>query len=358
MSAITPTTNTPFSTGQLVMVEPVSFTGTGAEYFRIWITNTFLSIITLGIYSAWAKVRRTRYFYGNTRLAGASFDYHGEPKAILKGRAMALVLLIAYQVFSEMQGLLAGALALLLIAALPWLIWRSLQFRLYNTSYRGIRFGFGGSAAGAYIAYMMWPALASLTALLLAPMAHQRIKRFQHNGSRYGTSRFSFDASVGRFYWLYLKAFLVFVAGGIVLGLLFGNLLAAFYRHSGAQAESFRGALVFMAGVYAWGMLMYPVFNAMLQNLVWNHTAIGPHRFESRVAPGGVAFIALTNLLAIICTLGLYMPFAKMRLMKYQLESVALLVDGSLDDFFADAQTQAGATGEGVADLLDFDLSL
>lgn len=357
MSAITPASSTPFSTGQLVMVEPVSFTGTGTEYFRIWITNTFLSIITLGIYSAWAKVRRTRYFYGNTRLAGASFDYHGEPKAILKGRAVAVVLLVAYQVFSEMQGVLAGALALLLIAALPWMIWRSLQFKLYNTSYRGIRFGFGGSTSGAYIAYLLWPAIASLTVFLLAPMAHQRIKRFQHNESRYGASRFSFNARVGRFYLLYLKAFLVFVAGGVVLGLLFGSMLAAFAKR-GVQAEAYRGALVFLAAFYVWAMLLYPVFNAMLQNLVWNHTAIGPHRFESRVAPARVAFIALTNLLAILCTLGLYMPFATIRMMKYRLESVALLVDGSLDDFVADAQARASATGEGVADLLDLDLSL
>ncbi len=38
------------------------FTGEGSEYFRIWIVNVFLSVITLGIYSAWAKVRRMRYF--------------------------------------------------------------------------------------------------------------------------------------------------------------------------------------------------------------------------------------------------------------------------------------------------------
>ena len=358
MTAILPAAGTSFPDGHLVMVEPVSFTGTGAEYFRIWITNTFLSIITLGIYSAWAKVRRTRYFYGNTRLAGASFDYHGEPKAILKGRAAALLLLIAYQVFSQMQGLLAGALALLLIAALPWLVWRSLQFRLYNTSYRGIRFGFGGSASGAYIAYLVWPAISSLTALLLAPMAHQRIRRFQHGQSRYGASRFSFDAGVGRFYLLYLKTFLVFAAGCIVLALLLNSLLSAYLVRSGAPAQAYRGGLVFFAAFVVWAMLMYPVFGAMLQNLVWNHTAIGPHRFESRVAPGRVAFIAATNLLAIVCTLGLYLPFATMRMMKYRLESVALLVDGSLDDFVADAQARAGATGEGVADLLDFDLSL
>ncbi len=38
------------------------FTGDGREYFRIWIVNVSLTVITLGIYSAWAKVRRMRYF--------------------------------------------------------------------------------------------------------------------------------------------------------------------------------------------------------------------------------------------------------------------------------------------------------
>jgi uncharacterized membrane protein YjgN (DUF898 family) len=38
-----------------------------------------LTIVTIGIYSAWAKVRRLRYFYGNTFLAGSSFDYHAKP---------------------------------------------------------------------------------------------------------------------------------------------------------------------------------------------------------------------------------------------------------------------------------------
>jgi hypothetical protein len=46
------------------------FTGTAGEYFRIWIVNLALTILTLGIYSAWAKVRKRRYFYAHTRIAG------------------------------------------------------------------------------------------------------------------------------------------------------------------------------------------------------------------------------------------------------------------------------------------------
>ncbi|MFP5306510.1 MAG: DUF898 family protein, partial [Gammaproteobacteria bacterium] len=51
--------------------ERLQFSGSGGEYFRIWIVNLLLSVLTLGIYSAWAKVRRMQYFYRNTTLAGA-----------------------------------------------------------------------------------------------------------------------------------------------------------------------------------------------------------------------------------------------------------------------------------------------
>ena len=58
---------------------PFSFTGKASEYFGIWIVNIILSVITLGIYSAWAKVRNKRYFYGNTKLNGSSFSYLASP---------------------------------------------------------------------------------------------------------------------------------------------------------------------------------------------------------------------------------------------------------------------------------------
>ena len=61
--------------------QDLRFTGTGKEFFGIWIINVVLSICTLGIYSAWAKVRTKRYFYGNTILAGSSFEYVANPMA-------------------------------------------------------------------------------------------------------------------------------------------------------------------------------------------------------------------------------------------------------------------------------------
>src|SRR5258705_13530536 len=73
------------------------FSGQAGEYFRIWIVNVCLSVVTLGIYSAWAKVRRKKYFYGNTLLNGASFEYLADPKAILKGRLIVFGVFVLYQ---------------------------------------------------------------------------------------------------------------------------------------------------------------------------------------------------------------------------------------------------------------------
>jgi Bacterial protein of unknown function (DUF898) len=38
----------------------VRFTGSGSEYFRIWIVNLLLMLVTLSLYYPWAKVRRLR----------------------------------------------------------------------------------------------------------------------------------------------------------------------------------------------------------------------------------------------------------------------------------------------------------
>jgi uncharacterized membrane protein YjgN (DUF898 family) len=119
---------------------PIRFTGSGSEYFRIWIVNLLLSILTLGIYSAWAKVRRLKYFYGNTLVADSPLDYHGTPLAILKGRIVAVVLFAAWSGVQRFGSeALVGLVFICGMVILPWLLVRSLRFQFINTSYRGVR---------------------------------------------------------------------------------------------------------------------------------------------------------------------------------------------------------------------------
>jgi uncharacterized membrane protein YjgN (DUF898 family) len=95
------------------------FTGSAGEYFRIWIVNLLLSIATLGIYSAWAKVRRLRYFYGHTAVDGSTFGYHASPIAILKGRIIAYSVVGTVAILGQVAPLLASIFYLPLLVLMP-----------------------------------------------------------------------------------------------------------------------------------------------------------------------------------------------------------------------------------------------
>ncbi len=111
-----------------------TFIGSGGEYFRIWIVNLLLSIITLGIYSAWAKVRRERYFCAHTLLAGSPFNYHGKAMAILKGRILAVLIVIGFNVVGQFAPTYSLLFLPVFLIAVPWAVRTSLRFKAANTS--------------------------------------------------------------------------------------------------------------------------------------------------------------------------------------------------------------------------------
>lgn len=347
-------------------IQPFTFTGRGGEYFRIWIVNLALTIVTLGIYSAWAKVRRLQYFYRNTSLAGGSFDYHGEPLAILKGRLIAVGLLLAYNLSTGLNHILGLAVLAILMGVFPWLLQRSLCFRLGNSSYRGLRFSFDGRLGDAYKAFLLWPVLGYISLGLLMPLAHQRIKAFQHGNSRYGMTGFAFNAGAAGFYALYGRMILMlllmlvvpialfFMVGGV-------DLLGGFRNPYITRQEKLAliGTLFLIIMVYYLLVFLFigPWFAARTQNLVWNATALGPHGFASNVRARELLMIYLTNFLGILFTLGLFKPFADIRLAKYRLEHMALQAEGDLAGFIAHQTQAVGAAGEETAEVFDFDIS-
>lgn len=348
-SAVSPVGHDPFAPPAAArQTEPLRFSGRGAEYFGIWIVNLVLTLLTLGIYSAWAKVRRLQYFHRHTTLGGAGFDYHGDPRAILKGRVIGVILLLAYNLSFQFS-LIAGLVVVVALAAImPALLMRSLRFRAHNTSWRGLRFAFDGDTAGAYSVFLKWPIFTALTLYLLGPMWHQRMKAYQVRHARYGATHFDFDAPVGAFYRIYGTALAVFVLGALAI-------FAPLWQLGRTQPAVFGFfPLLFIALM----LFIQPYLSARLQNLVWNHTQLGEHRFESSVGARRLYLIVLTNLLGVVCTLGLFMPFAAIRVARYRLECVSVVCAGSLDDFVAGQSQEVAATGEEAADLFDVDIAL
>lgn len=355
-----PSGNPPATPTTYIDPIPFIFRGRGSEYFRIWIVNLLLTLVTLGIYSAWAKVRRNRYLYDNTSVAGSSFDYHGNPIAILKGRIIAIMFVAMYYLAPHISVWAGVLVALLMAAAMPWLILKSLQFKLYNSSYRGIRFGLKGSLETAYKVYLLYPILAVLSMYLLWPFAHQRMKRFQHNASRFGDSSFSFHATVGSFYKIDLLCWALCWAIAFVG--TFAVLIAIFSGHaaSSAMVNNIPTPTTYLKlfAVYALMITIYPIYQALMQNLVWNNTRLGAHEFRSNMQWSRAMWIVLSNLFLVAVTLGLFMPFATIRWQRYRIEAMSLLPASDLSEFVAGSEPTGSATGEGMTDLLDFGLSL
>jgi len=235
----------------------VEFTGNAKEWFGIWIVNLLLSIVTIGIYSAWAKVRTKKYFYNNTYIAGRNFDYHATGKQILIGRIIVIVGFIAFTFLSAIP-VLNIIVFLALFAALPWLIVKSLQFNARMSSFSNVRFNFTGKMGRAFVVYVLLPlglyiavvavgggggfmagqsgsiaigvlaGLAVLVILLFAiPLVDRAVKRYVINHHALGKAAFSFDAGLSPFVKALTLALAWIVLVLVVSGLVFGASFAA-----------------------------------------------------------------------------------------------------------------------------------
>ena len=359
------------------------FTGSGSEYFGIWIVNVLLTILTIGIYSAWAKVRRLRYFYNNTRFAGSSFDFHGSPIAILKGRVIAVALIALIKV--PYVGL---AMVLVYLCALPWLLYRSMRFHLANTSYRNVRFAFLGDASGAYKAFLLplgvvlaagvvsgviavlvsrglGLVLGSITLLAfygIGPYLQYRMRRYVTDGARAGTSAFGLHIGAGQYYAVYAVALGFIIALGVIGSLVFaltvGTSVATIAMGGAKLGTGMMILLAVLVPIFYLAMLAIgPLIVAMLQNTVWSGTSLADQRFYSALAVPNYMLVWVGVTLLTIITLGLYRPFAVVKLAKLRIESITWT--GSADDMIAVLREgNQRAVGSEVADLMDVDISL
>jgi len=312
----------------------LKFTGQAGEYFRIWIVNICLSVVTLGIYSAWAKVRRKRYFYGNTLLEDAAFEYLADPKAILKGRIIVVAAFAAYSAAGQIEPLAGLLLAFVFLGVLPWLIIRALRFNAVNSAHRNVRFGFraGYREMGQFL--ILPVVLVPLTLGLLYPYYVYRKKRFFLEHSSFGATPFAFTASAGEYYLVYLKAALMFVLFLI-----------------GSVATVGLGAIP----LYIW---FAAYRDGAVARLTWSNTRLGGLRFGCAWSTGGLFKLYFLNSLGIIFSAGLLAPWAAVRTARYQLKRISLGPRGEIGAFLAAAQEERSAIGDEAGDLLGFDFGL
>ena len=379
------------STLSVPRVLEIRFTGSGSEYFRIWAVNLLLILVTLGLYLPFAKARRIRYFYANTLVDGQALSFHGDAWKMFRGFLLLVVLMAAYT-FAGKVSATAALVAFLILCGVWPALWRaSLQFRLGNTSWRGLRMRFEGEMKEAYLACLPTyiPAillvasglliepgeeaqLTQLTAatslnligvlaiLLLTPMSLTLFKRYQHNGYRIAGQHSVSSLTVGQVYMLSLRVALVSLLPLLLAGLIIG-FSVAMLRGFGASREM---ALVFLGAASVLAYLAYfavvmPYAASRLQNLVWNTTRSEALGFNSQLKFGALFGLTLKNWLLTLLTLGLYRPFAVVATARLRLEAVSIGCDDDPLDWVAAANAgHEDATGDVAGDFFGIDMGL
>ena len=381
-----------------LQTRPFVFTGKAGEYFSIWIVNVALTILTLGIYSAWAKVRTNQYFYGNTCLDDVSFRYLADPKQILKGRIVAFVLFAAYY-FSGMISPQASAIMFLVLMLLfPAFLVMSMAFRARNSAWRNVRFDFVKDFRKAYsifivpalllgaimvasIAFMPeqsagmseeemknleppWGVMAGmLVFFLLFPWFEYLVARFRVVHAKYGGEGFAFGARTWSYYGMYIMAIFIMLLLGVLVFIVMAGVSAMLAVIGLSAAEDgvpsplaplipFVMFLFFMP-FYLW---IFAYFQARRTNLIFNNMSISGHRLQSDLKVGALLALYLTNTFAILFSLGLLIPWAKIRTARYRASRTHLLAQGDLGEFSSIQRERQSAMGEEIGEMLDMDL--
>ncbi len=381
---------------------PLSFTGTGAEYFKIWIVNLLLIMVTFGLYYPWAKVRKAKYLHRNLMLDGAAFDYHASGGTLLKGTLIAAAFYGIYHwVDSSRSWWIFAAFTLAMCVAVPWLLWKSLRFRLSVTSYRALPFSFKASLKDSYAVFVpivLYNAAifalffyladekiatpkvpdAQLIAVgyaftvfavmivMFYPLFYYLLKRYQHNHYQWTSLRTQFTGSIATMYkqWLMIAVpFIVFY--GVVA-------LSVYALATGSESILGKlaglGVVLFLSLVlltYLVTLLVPVIFKALFvsrfQNLVWNHTRAQGIRFVSKLSARALAWQSIKNLFLIAITFGIYWPFALINIVKLRAASMSIVAVAPLMHLAAQhaaADKERNAVGDAVGELFDIDIAL
>lgn len=302
----------------------LSFQGVGGSLFGIHIVNVFLTIVTLGIYYFWAKVRVRNYLFSQTEFAGDRFAYHGTGKELLFGflKAVALIgvpfFLVRLGLDFVARGPIAQAVSASVsyLAILVFLAFATIgarRYRLSRTSWRGVRFSFRGQLLEFIKLFVGGWLLSTITLGLYYPFFDTRQHGFLVSHSYFGSQKFSFD---GKGKDLFGRFVLAIILSLPTLGLC-----------------------------WFW-------YLARKQRYFWDHTAFDAARFQCTVTGGKLLALYLGNALLLVLTLGFGWPWIVVRNARFACRY--LVLQGALDLTAVRQEAQVvSTTGEGLAGILD-----
>lgn len=386
---------------------PLRFTGTGGEFFRVWIVNVLLSIVTLGFYTPFARRRTAQYFFSHTDVAGSPLEFTAQQRKMVIGFLVLVGLYIAFRVASDTGQDLTVSIFMLAAAVLAPYFWASaMRFRLSATRWRGLRLQFAPSWREVYkaswpvfVIALLWMGVSFAAGVLIGPMVESAGKRprfpdvpgvfwllvlgavagsilciirLEFNYKSLLVLRARIGGESGRWKPVYGDFVRIWFA---TLGVLFGSMLAiaavfvaltyfAGGRFSG-KPSGFDVVVLIIVGFVAFlvGLLVLlaPVRayrEARMFQLVWNNVGVSQiARFRCNLSAWRYVLLRIRNVLLTLVTLGFWRPFARVSEHRMKTESVTLHVKGGLDQLMGRlSRQQDGGVGDALADAVGLDV--
>jgi uncharacterized membrane protein YjgN (DUF898 family) len=385
---------------------PLEFSGTGGEYFRVWIVNVLLTIVTLGFYTPFARRRTAQYFWGHTLVADSPLEFSVQQRRMVFGFLVLVALYIAFNVASDTGQDTVVALFMGVGALLAPYFWGSaMRFRLNATRWRGVRLQFTASwgevyraawpifvMALAWIAVVVFagtfepaegqppvePAAAETFLLLGAALLAMLVSvvclmRLEFNSKSLLVARGRIGGQPGRwkpmfgdFVRIWLATVGVFIASAlvfaVVVALVVGGSVAGLSNVK--QAGPAAAILAAVAGLFAFlfGLILSTAparayREARVFHLVWNNIGVSHvARFKCDLRVWRYVRLRILNLFLTLLTLGFYRPFALVSEYRMKAESVTLHVKGGLDQLAGQLAREEQGLGDAIADAVGLDL--
>lgn len=278
-------------------------------------------------------------------------------------------------------------LAVLLCGA-PWIIARSLTFNAANSSHRGIRFRFSGTPRDAALA--IWPLALALVAyiaisgspldvmehparffgrlgavsaafLAIYPYAIAKIRQLMVGKSAWGDQAFSTTMRVRNVYSIYLIGVCLCCIPLFGAGLI-GGFMGSVVAHLGGANAYAVGAIAAVLIAFAWvsSLIVWTAYNrSRMTNLVLNTATLSDiAKLHGTISARALAKLYAGNLIAIVCTGGLLIPWAVVRLTRYRLQAISVEIEAPLTTVAAMVTQNPRATGEELGEMFGIDLAL
>ena len=401
---------------QTIDAYPLEFTGSGGEYFRVWIVNVLLSIVTLGFYTPWARKRTAQYFYSHTLVAGSPLEFTAQQRRMVMGFVLLVLITLAYNIAARTGQDTAVGLFLLGGAVLAPFIWASaMRFRLGATRWRGLRLQFTAGWKEVYMA--SWPVFALALVwfgvffglqMLSPEVAHALqaaeeevrkprmptftaamvgllvlglvltvlcVIRLEYNYKSLLVLRAQVGAERGRWkpvYMDFVKVWLatvaVFIVSVVIIWLVMfvaaGSSIALLVASAGKGLGLWMVVVIiaaFVGGIFLMFLASAPARayrEARMFQLMWNNIGVSHlARFKCRLRSGRYVWLRIKNMLLTLATLGIYRPFARVSEYRMKVESVTLHIKGGVEQVAGVmVKQQQGGLGDALADAAGLDL--